>query len=40
VADINDTSSVLPDAGTQERVWAALRKDLADLGQVHGLDFG
>src|ERR1700682_6375495 len=39
-ADINDPSTVIPDAGAQERVWAALRKDLAHLGDTHGMDFG
>jgi acetoin utilization protein AcuC len=40
VSDINDPSSVIPDANAQERVWAALRKDLAQLGEVQGMDFG
>ena len=39
VADINDPSSVVPDAGAQERVWAALRQDLTHLGEVQGIDF-
>src|SRR2546428_10760376 len=39
-ADINDPSSVVPDETAQEHVWAALRKDLRSLGEVHGIDFG
>jgi len=38
-AAINDPSSVVPAEEAQERVWAALRKDLAHLGEVHGIDF-
>ena len=38
--DLNDPSSVVPGAETQERVLTALRKDLETLGEVHGLDFG
>jgi acetoin utilization protein AcuC len=38
-AEVNDTSSVAPAAEAQERVWSALRKDLAHLGEVHGTDF-
>ena len=37
-ADVNDQSSVVPAEEAQERVWAALRKDLARLGEVHGMD--
>jgi acetoin utilization deacetylase AcuC-like enzyme len=40
VSEINDQSSVLPDAGAQERVWAALSEDLAHLGEVHAIDLG
>ena len=39
-ADINDPSSVTPEADAQERVWASLRKDLRALGEVHGINFG
>ena len=39
-AEINDPSSVVPEEGAQQRVWAALRKDLRSLGEVHGIDFG
>jgi acetoin utilization protein AcuC len=39
-ADINDPSSLIPGAEAQERVWAALRKDLRRLGTVHSIDFG
>jgi acetoin utilization protein AcuC len=39
-AEVNDPSSVVPAEEAQERVWAALRKDLAHLGEVHGMDFG
>jgi len=38
-ADLNDPSSMIPGAETQERVWTALRKDLRTLGDVHGIDF-
>lgn len=38
-ADVNDVSSVVPGSEVQEKVWAALRKDLAHLGEVHGVDF-
>jgi len=37
-ADLNDPSSPVPAAETQERVWASLRHDLQTLGEVHGLD--
>jgi hypothetical protein len=30
---------VVPADEAQERVWAALRKDLAQLGEVHGIEF-
>ena len=39
-AEVNDTSSAVPESSTQERVWAALRRDLAQLGEVHGMEFG
>jgi acetoin utilization protein AcuC len=39
-AEVNDTSSAVPESTAQERVWAALRRDLADLGDVHGIEFG
>ena len=38
--EVNDPSEVVPAVEVQERVWGALRKDLAHLGEVHGLDFG
>ena len=37
-AEINDAAGVVPQEEAQERVWAALRKDLAHLGEVHGLE--
>src|ERR1700682_764564 len=37
-AAINDAAGVVPQEEAQERVWAALRKDLAHLGEVHGLE--
>jgi acetoin utilization protein AcuC len=39
VADVNDSSSVLPGEEAQERVWAALKRDLRSLGEAHGMDF-
>ena len=39
-ADINDPSTVVPESEAQERVWAALRKDLHSLGEVHAIDLG
>ncbi len=39
-AEVNDPASTLPAPEAQERVWAALRKDLRRLGEVHGLDLG
>ncbi len=39
-AEVNDPSEVAPSIEVQERVWGALRKDLAHLGEVHGMDFG
>ena len=38
-ADVNDPTTVVPDAQAQERVWTALRRDLRALGEVHGIDF-
>ncbi len=38
-ADVNDSSSVLPGEEAQERVWAALKRDLRSLGEAHGMDF-
>ncbi|MDQ2923403.1 MAG: acetoin utilization protein AcuC [Candidatus Dormibacteraeota bacterium] len=38
-AEINDPSSVEPQAEAKERVWTALRRDLARLGKVHEMDF-
>ena len=38
-AEVDDPVSVEPQEEAQERVWTALRKDLTELGQVHGLDF-
>jgi acetoin utilization protein AcuC len=38
-ADINDPSSIVPGDEAQSNVWAALRKDLRRLGEVHGMDF-
>jgi acetoin utilization deacetylase AcuC-like enzyme len=37
-ADLNDRSGVTPGEEAQERVWAALQKDLARLGEVHGME--
>jgi hypothetical protein len=39
-ADVNDPATVVPGQEAQARVWAALRKDLARLGEVHAMDFG
>src|SRR5438477_36672 len=38
-AEVDDPVSVEPQEEAQERVWTALRKDLTELGKVHGLDF-
>ena len=38
-AEVNDPTTVVPDAQAQERVWTALRRDLRVLGEVHGIDF-
>jgi acetoin utilization protein AcuC len=37
-ADINDPATVVPAPEAQERVWAALRKDLRRLSEVHGIE--
>ena len=37
-SEVNDPSSVAPAEEAQERVWGALRKDLARLGEVHGIE--
>ncbi|GAC1642495.1 MAG: acetoin utilization protein AcuC [Candidatus Dormibacteraceae bacterium] len=37
-AEVNDPSSLMPAEEAQERVWKALRKDLARLGEVHGIE--
>ena len=37
-ADLNDRSDMVPGPEAQERVWTALHKDLARLGEVHGLE--
>jgi acetoin utilization protein AcuC len=39
-AEIDDPSEVTPGVEVQERVWTALKKDLAHLGEVHGVDLG
>jgi hypothetical protein len=38
-AEVDDKSQPVPSVEVQERVWGALRKDLAHLGEVHGMDF-
>lgn len=38
-AEINDPSSVIPQKEAQERVWAALARDLSRLAEVHGVEF-
>ena len=37
--DVNDAHTVMPAKEAQERVWTALQKDLARLGEVHGMEF-
>jgi acetoin utilization protein AcuC len=37
---VNDPNTVRPEADAQERVWSALRKDLARLGEIHGVELG
>ena len=39
-AQVDDPVAPPPAEEAQERVWAALRKDLRRLGEVHGLDLG
>ena len=39
-AEINDPNTLVPGEEAQERVWRALRKDLAKLGEVHEIDLG
>jgi len=39
-AHVNDASMVTPAQESQVGVWAALRRDLGRLGEVHGIDFG
>ena len=39
-AGVNDESAVIPQQQAQERVWAALKRDLDRLGEVHGIEFG
>jgi len=38
-AEINDPQSVMPGPQAQERVWSALQRDIANLGDVHGMTF-
>ena len=38
-AVIDDPTTVVPGKEAQERVWAALQKDLLRLGEVHGIEF-
>src|SRR5579864_8109378 len=38
-AEVDDQSQPVPGVEVQERVWGALNKDLAHLGEVHGMDF-
>ncbi len=38
-AGINDAADAIPGAEAQERVWAALHRDLRRLGEVHGIEF-
>jgi acetoin utilization protein AcuC len=38
-ADINDPAGVMPGPEAQERVWASLHRDIARLGDIHGLKF-
>ena len=39
-AEVDDPAATVPAKEAQERVWAALRRDLRRLGEVHGLDLG
>jgi acetoin utilization protein AcuC len=38
-AAVDDPATLKPGAEAQDRVWRALRKDLDQLGQVHGIEF-
>lgn len=38
--EVDDPQSTVPGIEAQERVWAALRRDLTRLGEVHAMDFG
>ena len=38
-ADLNDPEGVTPGTEAQERVWTALHRDIARLGEVHGMNF-
>ena len=38
-AEVNDRSTVVPAAESQEAVWTGLRRDLTRLGEAHGMDF-
>jgi hypothetical protein len=38
-AEVDDPTTVVPEKEVQDRVWAALRKDLGRLGEVHGVHF-
>ena len=37
-ADLNDRSAMVPAPEAQARVWTALHRDIATLGEVHGLE--
>jgi acetoin utilization protein AcuC len=37
-AELNDASATLPPPEAQERVWTALHRDLARLGEVHSIE--
>jgi len=39
-ADVNDPTTVEPGKEAQDRVWRALSKDIARLGEVHRIDLG
>jgi acetoin utilization protein AcuC len=38
-AGLNDATEAIPGEEAQERVWAALHRNLRRLGEVHGIDF-
>jgi acetoin utilization protein AcuC len=38
-AEFKDPSSMIPQQQAQERVWAALNRDLERLGEAHGVEF-